>query len=696
MGWIVSKIFAIAQKELSAYFRAPIAYIVLVLMISIFNLFFFMIINENREASLQDVFKVMEFLFVFFIPLLTMKTFSEEKSAGTMEFLQTTPTTNATIVLGKYLGSLIFLTLIIGLTTTYYFIIEFFGAPDRAAIVGGYFGIWLEGALFIAIGMLTSAWTRNQVVAAISSYAILFLLYFSMSFITYVDGTLEAVVRYVSTLTHAENFNVGILTSADVIYYAAGIGFFIVLTKMSIYPEKRWSHYRKIILAVILLLEVGYLSNKYSVRWDLTQAKQHTLNERTIHVLKNLGQDVRISVFYQGFPPKYLEDLLREYSRYAQEHIITEVIDPMVQIGYAAQFGQVINAGEKKVIIQSGNHRKDIDFTEELLSEEELTNTLVRVLHKERVAYFLTGHGEYDIQEEGDQGLQKFQKSLAENNIVSKPLMLGVWEGVPEDCDVLVIAGPKQPLTAKEERLIREYLLQGGDALILVENTVVTTPDNPLTEEQLHKNPSLNTILKDWGIKVADDIVVDLSSHASGDVGSPATRNYMAHKAIVQNLDYTFYIRPRSISILNARRPTIKVAPLVLTATDYKTSWGETNRTLEVKFDEGIDRPGPVPIAFVIWEPRREDKPSDTRLMVFTDADFISNAYIGHYSNAGMGLNAMNWISELDYEIFIDKKTINIEQLNLTSRQKRNILAILILMPILIILSGIGINWRRC
>ncbi|MCQ9206255.1 MAG: ABC transporter permease, partial [Omnitrophica bacterium] len=133
----MNKIFAIAKKELKSYFHSPIAYIVLIITISVFNIFFFMIIDQNREATLRDVFKVMEFLFIFIIPLLTMKVFSEEKFTGTMEFLMTTPTTNTAIVLGKYLGSLIFFTLIIGLTSSYYFIIEFFGQPDKLAILTG-------------------------------------------------------------------------------------------------------------------------------------------------------------------------------------------------------------------------------------------------------------------------------------------------------------------------------------------------------------------------------------------------------------------------------------------------------------------------------------------------------------------------------------------------------------------------------
>ncbi|MFH1504966.1 MAG: ABC transporter permease [Candidatus Omnitrophota bacterium] len=230
----MNKIFAIAVKELKEYFKSPIAYIVLIVTISIFNIFFFLIIDQNQEASLRDVFKIMEFLFIFIIPLLTMKAFSEEKASGTMEFLMTTPTTNTAIVLGKYLGNLIFFSLIIGLTTSYYFILEFFGQPQRLAILIGYLGIWLEGALFIAIGILASSLTKNQIIAALSSYTVLFLSYFSISFIKYFSGHTEAFIRYIGTWSHAENFAMGLVTLADFVYYLSGILICILFTRLSI------------------------------------------------------------------------------------------------------------------------------------------------------------------------------------------------------------------------------------------------------------------------------------------------------------------------------------------------------------------------------------------------------------------------------------------------------------------------------
>ena len=449
------------------------------------------------------------------------------------------------------------------------------------------------------------------------------------------------------------------------------------------------------VLAIIILcLEINYLTYRYNLRVDVTQQKQHTLTMDTIEVLQEIKKEVKITAFYVGIPPKYLEDLLREYERNARERITTEIIDPIVQIGYASQFGHVISGRERKIIVQAGPERQDIDFTEEPVTEGQLTNAIIRVTRDTRYIYFLTGHREYSPLDKGDRGLKVFSERLLANNMVSKTLMLEIDQKIPEDCDVLVIAGPQDQLSKKEEALIKDYLKEGGEALFLIEHTLVTTKDKPLTQDQLNQNPSLNNILTEWGLKIANDIVVDLDNHASGDVGSPATRNYLTHKAIVEDLDYTFYVRPRSIGYLSKRRPSIKVAPLVLTASE-KSSWGETDRTLKVQFDEILDRPGPVPIAYVIWEPKGEGKLSDTRIVVFTDADFLSNAYIDYYSNAQMGLNVMRWISEMDYRIIAGKKDIEVARLDLTSHQRRFMATILALIPLAIAVFGLIVWGKR-
>jgi ABC-type uncharacterized transport system involved in gliding motility auxiliary subunit len=470
---------------------------------------------------------------------------------------------------------------------------------------------------------------------------------------------------------------------------------------VSPFSFKRWKKLSMVICIVtgsMAFIGVShYLANNSNLRWDVTQDKQHTLSNNTKEYVSTLANEVQLTAFHVGMPPKYLLDLFKEYERVSKAVIKTEIIDPIEQIAYAAKFGNAINADERKVIVQSGNNRKDVDFTQSVLSEDKLTNAIASVSRAPRTAYFLTGHGEYSSSNVEFTGLSKFKQLLSDNNITSKILMLGISQSIPVDCDVLIIAGPKTQLSLNEETVISDYLTRGGDALFLIEHTLVTTPDNPLNAEQLQKNPSLNTILNQWGLDVQSDIVVDLTNHIGDDVGSPATKNYQRHKALTEGLDYTFYVRPRSIHVLPQRRASIKHAVIVSTAST-ENSWAETNRTLDIQFDPSTDTAGPIPFAYVVIEEKNdglaEDKLSDTRLIVFTDADFLSNVYIEQYSNAQMGLNLVNWLAELDYKTYISAKETKVERLDLTSQQKRQVIVILFLLPFFLAISGLVV-WLR-
>jgi len=446
-----------------------------------------------------------------------------------------------------------------------------------------------------------------------------------------------------------------------------------------------------------------YLSSGSSIRWDLTKNKQHTLTKNTVDFIGNLKQEVTLTAFYVGVPPKYLEDLFNEYERLSSGQISTQIIDPIKQIAFAAKFGNVVNGEERKVIVESGGSRKDVDFTQDPLSEERLSNAIARASRAPRQAYFLIGHGEYALQNPHNDGLSSFKQLLADNNIDSKPLMLGISRSIPDDCDVLIIAGARTELADIEHDLISDYLNTGGDALFLIEHTVVTTSERPLTALQQSHNPDFNRILNQWGMDVQSDVVVDLTNHVGDDVGSPATKNYRRHKAITEGLDYTFYVRPRSIKILDDRRENIKIAPIVLTQSSEK-SWAESNRHLEIAFDKGVDTAGPVALSYVVFEEKSEEasskeasstnKSSATRLIVFTDADFLTNVYINQYSNAQMGLNIVNWLAELDYKVFLSSKTIQVQRLDLTSRQKRQVAVVLFLLPFFFLVAGMVV-WLR-
>lgn len=230
----MNKTIAIVQKELKQIFYSPIAYIVLFVTLEIFNVFFYLIIDQNAEATLRDVFQVMEFMLVFIVPLFTMRIFAEERQSGTFEFLMTLPVSSWTIILGKFLATTIFFSIFLLLTSPYYFILEVYSSPDRMAILVGYIGIFLEIMSYIAIGIFFSALTKSQVVAAISSYVVIFMLYFSVSAMKYVQGFAAQVIRYTGIWSHSENLIAGVLQTQDVVYFLSLIIFPLILTRLAL------------------------------------------------------------------------------------------------------------------------------------------------------------------------------------------------------------------------------------------------------------------------------------------------------------------------------------------------------------------------------------------------------------------------------------------------------------------------------
>lgn len=230
----MNQVTAIIQKELKQFFYSPVAYVVLFITLIIFNAFFYLIIDQSAEASLRDVFKVIEFMLVFIVPLLTMRSFAEERASGTFELLMTSPISNWSIVLGKFFGSLLFFIIFIALTIPYYIILEIFSQPDRLAIIVGYFGLLLEIMSFVAIGILFSSVTKSQIVAAISSYVVIFMLYFSVSAMKFLTGVPAKLVRYSSLWSHSESLMSGLLQTQDVFYFLSLTIFCLVLTRITL------------------------------------------------------------------------------------------------------------------------------------------------------------------------------------------------------------------------------------------------------------------------------------------------------------------------------------------------------------------------------------------------------------------------------------------------------------------------------
>jgi ABC-2 type transport system permease protein len=230
----------IFKRELAGYFNSPIAYIFITVFLGLSSWLFFKGFFVVGQASLRMFFGVLPWVFLFFIPAITMRLWAEERKVGTMELLMTLPVTDTEAVLGKYLASLAFLGVSLALSLVIPVFVAILGDPDPGQVVGGYVGALLMGGAFLAIGLFISSLTENQIVAFIISVVITFGLFIlGEDFVLFgLPDRLVPVFSFIGLGGHYDSISRGVIDSRDIIYYLSVIVFFLYLNVKSIEVRK--------------------------------------------------------------------------------------------------------------------------------------------------------------------------------------------------------------------------------------------------------------------------------------------------------------------------------------------------------------------------------------------------------------------------------------------------------------------------
>ena len=254
----MSNILAIAHKELKGYFASPIAYIVIGFSAVLFGFFFYSLLDYFIRVSMQagagfgapesvnvnemlisPLFLNVSVILLFTLPLITMRTYSEEKRSGTIELLLTAPLTDLQIVVGKFLGSLVLYAAMLAVTLVHVGILFAYGEPEWRPVATGYLGLLLMGGCFLSLGLFVSSLTKNQIVAGMITFAV-FLLFWVINWIASSQGpTAQAVLNYLSITEHLADFTRGVIDTKHLVYYLSFIAFSLFLTVRSVDSE-RW------------------------------------------------------------------------------------------------------------------------------------------------------------------------------------------------------------------------------------------------------------------------------------------------------------------------------------------------------------------------------------------------------------------------------------------------------------------------
>jgi len=481
-----------------------------------------------------------------------------------------------------------------------------------------------------------------------------------------------------------------------------GLGLFCLLLYVLLEPQKilrllrgrqvRYGGNTLVMIAAFIGIVglLNFLGTRYERRLDLTEFKTYSLSAQTIKILDNLDQPLRITVFYPqsyGGQPE-LRSLLREYARHTSQ-LSYSFVDPDADPLTAQQY----EIGPDKygvLVVESAEKRQETFGTD----EQSITSTILRAISPgQKTVYFLTGHGERASDDSASQGFSQARDALEKDNYKVLTLNLSVTNTIPSDMAVLVVAAPQKPLQEVELQTIGEYVKSGGRLLLLAPPLIVEGNFSPIGLE--------NYLLQNWGVRLDNDVAIDAGSYF-------VQNNPTAVVIQLPGLKYTtitkdmralqvYYPWARSLAQEQSLPQGVTIEALAQTT---ENSWGETNlsASAQLQYNAGQDVQGPLTIALSAEKSISTlEKTTKSRLVVFGSADFAANSLLLQGAgNLDLFTNSINWLVEDESLISLRSKPYETRLLYLTAQQQLLvILGVVVGLPLLVLLAGVWVWWRR-
>jgi len=447
-----------------------------------------------------------------------------------------------------------------------------------------------------------------------------------------------------------------------------------------------------------VLLALAHLSVRYPFRFDMSESRRFSLSPATVTMLKRLERPVHVVFFHDPLMRETVE--LYELIATQTPRVTVEFHDPVINPARARMLG-VNFAGT--AVMESEGRRLQVNSP----SEIDIANGILRVSRAttQRVC-FLDGHGEPDpfSLESHDHmegapghthglgakfvlherhGMAKARHALETLNYTVEKVLLLQRADALAGCAVLAVAGPKIALLPREVEAVRTYLAGGGNAFFMLDPFVAT---------------GLEPVVREYGVVVDDDIVIDEASHFWTDVSAPAVSDYNRHQ-ITRDLPLTFFPGVRSLSPTPQRVPGTAVVALVNSST---SSWGQANPE-RVAFVEGHDVRGPNTLMVVAL--KRPVAPADgspspegprSRIAVVGDSDFATNSFFHIMGNGTLFLNTVNFLAAQENLIGLQPRTADLPRVELTNRQMKGTFFLsVVLLPAGLAMVGTVVWWKQ-
>jgi len=695
---------AIYKRELKSYMHSFIGFLFIGVTLFFVGLYF--VSNNIFGAYPYFSYTVSSVVFIFMIsvPILTMRSLSEERKTKTDQLILTAPISVGKIVLGKYLALVSIFAVAVLITCTYPLIMSQFGTVPMGESYLAILAFFLYGSTCIAIGVFVSSLTESPVIAAVIGFGLLFLGYMMTGICSMVSNELLVkILRCYDLYTPFVNLLEGTLNLTSVVYFVSVTGLFLFLTTQSIQKRRysvsvkslNMSAYSTGMIAIVAVITVfvNIIFSEMPATWtsiDVSFEQLYSLTDQTKDFVKNLDEDVTIYVMAnEENKDNMVAQTLEKYDALS-EHITVEYVDPNVNPKFHTQYtnsitwGTLIVVGENrnKVIPASDLYAKTIvDYTtyESATTgydgEGQITSALDYVTSENIPQVYLTsGHGESTLS-------SNFKDALAKENVVLETIHLMDSETVPEDAACLVINGPATDFSEDDLDKVIAYLNNGGKVV------AITT----LTEDEL---PNYDKLLAYMGLEVTENIVIE------GDEDfyyqSPAyllpDMSYSPYTTGVYSSYYAFVPYAQGIIVEEEANADIEYDQFMVTSEDAYVKMDLASDT--IAFEEG-DIKGPFAIGV---EAVKALENGEATMVVYSCSEMFTDNASQMVSGTNQVILVNTISSFVDHEgsVSVPVKNYEVSYLSMTQADALLIGAIVvILLPLSCLIAGFVIWFVR-
>jgi hypothetical protein len=558
------------------------------------------------------------------------------------------------------------------------------GNPDWPPIVASYLGALLLVGLFCSIGTLASALTPTTVAAGLGAFALLVVAQLANN---------VPALHGLSFQPHLEGFARGAPGLEDIVYFVSGIvaplvlaGAWQALRRLGVTAQAGGRLRAAVLPAAVLAVTVLFnlVPIPASARVDFTKSKRFSLSKQSKEVLRNVKQ-AAVTAFApeNSSQGRDAEVLLAQFRR-ANSNVRTRVLD------FAKAQGEALRLGAQddgEVVVEIGE-RKEVVAP---VIEQTITSALQRLARpKAQVLCGLEGNGERRLDSEAPQGFQLARLVAERNGISTRGLDLTVAKTIPEDCTILAMVAPTAALLPDEIQLVNDFLAANGKMLLMSEPG----------------GANLDAITTRWGLRLLPGVVFDPPRALAGDPTSLLVNDFPSESPVSKGVDTAGFVTAGGITTAASEDAGLSVARVLQSSQQSWLELNPANTPATFEADKG-DRGGPVVLAGAA--DRSEVKAGGenrvsgggasiarTRMLVFTDADWASNAFVDRLANGRLLANGLNWLAGEEDLVAIGGVDPDLRRLDLTPSQRTAMgIGSIGAIPAVVLLVGAGVWFRR-